>query len=197
MNLWDLKAPVYDVSRKIFPVNLILKQEIKEIKRLLSQVPSSPYPTLDVGAGSGFALNLLMRPSGVIHVAVDSSKIMLRKISKKQTIHKVMADGRHLPFPANTFVLVTAIGIVEYIKDVHEFLKELKRVLLESGYLLITISPPCFLNFCRIFYGHTLYFWNFNTLNKIMESLGFHLMARGKSLIQEQLLFALNSTDEL
>ena len=106
MNLWDWKSRFYDESRGIFPFNLILDREVRNLQELLSQVNHEKEWALDLGTGSGLVLRMLH--SGSNTVGLDRSIGMIAKAPETCFNRFVIADANRLPFKPNTFGLVTA-----------------------------------------------------------------------------------------
>ena len=77
MNLWDWKSRFYDEGRRIFPFNLILDREVRNLKELLSQVNRDKEWVLDLGTGPGLVLRMLH--SGSNTVGLDRSTGMIAK----------------------------------------------------------------------------------------------------------------------
>lgn len=109
---------------------------------------------LDVGAGTG-RLSLRLSARGAKVTALDISPDMLEILNKKNKpvipapqvaeriqkinlIKTVMADVESLPFPDNTFDLVTAAFLIVHLKLLKYFFSEAQRVLKPSGLLALT-----------------------------------------------------------
>lgn len=191
MNLWNFKASFYQQTRQLFPFNLILAKERKNLKELLSNLNCRQHKILDVGAGAGSTLDLF--PHNAEIFALDSSYHMLRRVSCDEIQHCVVANAHNLPFKSGSFDLVSAIGVFEYQPQPVDFLKELSRVLPPLGYLVLTYSQISFLNYLRFFSGHRLYLADSDKVAQVLNLCNFVLLAHKKSLIQTQLLIQKNA----
>jgi ubiquinone/menaquinone biosynthesis C-methylase UbiE len=98
---------------------------------------------LDVGTGTGRLLRYLQghHDTTALQVGVDLSIEMLRVASER--IHfpstpLLQCDADLLPFPDNSFDLITCFGLLEYVADLRSFLREFFRVIAPTGFLLFT-----------------------------------------------------------
>jgi len=93
---------------------------------------------LDVGAGTGRLTGLLLK-KGARVTALDVSKKMLEVLKKKfPAVSIQVGDAEDLPFPDESFDLVTAAFVVVHLKDPSIFFQETYRVLKPGGKLIIT-----------------------------------------------------------
>ena len=98
---------------------------------------------LDVGAGTSRLTAGLIKQGGLV-TALDVSESMLEMLKKKiknnDSLHlkTVVADAESLPFPNETFDLVTAAFLIVHLKDPRRFFDEAYRVLKPGGALLVT-----------------------------------------------------------
>ncbi len=192
MNLWDFKAGFYDSVRKIFPFNIILEKESANLKSLLTKIDDLvDGKILDVGAGSGTSFALAK--SAQIF-ALDRSSKMINKTKLRGSKNLIVADAVSLPIKSNSFDVLTAIGLLEYQKEKMALLEEFQRVVVPSGYLLLTYSQINLLNFVRFLAGHRLYLLSSLAFNRLLEESGMHCLKQERSLIQRQLLLHKNST---
>lgn len=109
---------------------------------------SSDDYLIEVGCGGG-ALLLEALKSGCRAAAVDHSTDMVRLA--RQVNHDAIAQGRlaiqqasaeHLPFPDATFTCATMTGVLGFLPDPVAALREIWRVLGESGRLVMLGSDP-------------------------------------------------------
>lgn len=186
MALWDLKASFYESARRLFPFNLVLKQEQDNLGALLRKTRLDGKSVLDMGTGTGETLRLLPRQSRVY--AMDRSLKMLKQTARKRSHHPVVGDGLAVPFKSATFDIITAVGVFEYCHDNRRLLHELRRVMSPYGSLILTYSPPNPLNRFRFVLGHRIYFMKGKDITAFLERSGFVCKAHLKSRIQGQLL---------
>ena len=100
---------------------------------------------LDVGAGTGVVSHLaqeIVGPEGLV-VALDPSKGMLAEAQKLGVINTTQGLGERLPFPDNTFDMVTMGYALRHVEDLKLLFSEFKRVLKPGGkILLLEITRP-------------------------------------------------------
>lgn len=93
---------------------------------------------LDVGAGTGRLSIPLQRTGGEV-VACDVSAEMLKVLARKNRhIKTVVGEAESLPFPDNSFDIVTAAFLIVHLKNPTRFFDEVYRVLKDGGLFLVT-----------------------------------------------------------
>lgn len=93
---------------------------------------------LDVGAGTG-RLSLELSKMGADVVALDISPEMLKILKRKNfRIQTVVGDVENLPFPNDSFDVVTAAFLIVHLKNPERFFDEAYRVLKDGGKLLVS-----------------------------------------------------------
>lgn len=109
----------------------------KHLESLIIQITKDigAKRVLDVGAGSGWLVKAL-RNNGLKTIGYDNSPLAV----KKDLV--IQGQATQLPFPPNSFDLVTAISLIEHLtrSEAKRFLTEVKRVLRPKGYLFL-ITP--------------------------------------------------------
>lgn len=95
---------------------------------------------LDVACGVGFGMKILTLPGRKI-VGIDSSweAVKLGRdsyLSQYQSM--ICADAHSLPFRSNTFSTVISFETIEHLRRPVYFLKELRRILIRGGRLIIS-----------------------------------------------------------
>ena len=96
---------------------------------------------LDYGVGSDFGTLLLSQhASRVVGVDVFPKTIAFcKKFHRKPNTKFIrIRDSYTTPFPDNHFDVVTSFQVIEHIKDVERYLRELHRVLKPGGTIIIT-----------------------------------------------------------
>lgn len=99
-----------------------------------------------------------------------------------------LADATALPFKSRTFFLVTAIGVFEYQRDAQQLLRELKRVTMPDGFVLLTYSPLNIFNFLRFIWGLPVYLVSARKFDELVDRAGLICQTKKSSLIQKQVL---------
>src|SRR3989304_9892130 len=129
-----------NLFKLLSPVNLFLLSRRKKVLELSGNVKDKKI--LDVGCGSGiFVMDFVKGGAKVF--GIDYSQKMLDLAKKELDFYKIpkgkyvlkKADATNLPFRNNTFDLLLATGLTDYLTDEQDqkFLKEAARVLKQSG----------------------------------------------------------------
>lgn len=94
---------------------------------------------LDLGCGLG-KMALIVRKKGYAYVGYDLSKNEIAKgsrVGKSDCINFVSGDVCCIPFNRK-FKLVLALEVIEHLEEPKELLREINRVLVVNGHLLIS-----------------------------------------------------------
>ncbi len=137
IKLLDSKSG-YDLHAQFYDQKLAYLDSFEQ-NRLLPLLGELKNKTvLDVGAGTGrLALRLAEHSADV--TALDISPEILKILNKKnKRIKTIIADAESLPFPDNSFDLITAAFLVVHIKEPKYFFSEAYRVLKPGGLLALT-----------------------------------------------------------
>jgi SAM-dependent methyltransferase len=95
---------------------------------------------LDIASGSGYGVEMLAE-GGRLIVGCDASvsaAAEARRLVDRTNVHFVPSDGLQLPFAGGTFDAVVSFETVEHLADAKCFIRELRRVLKDSGILLLS-----------------------------------------------------------
>lgn len=140
--LYDLYAKRYDQIKAYDPA---FEYVLLAVPLMQSLAPHRNPLVLDAATGTGRLPLALLDHSGFEGhiVGVDLSRPMLLQASEKLAENLAYVDLLHcaaecLPFPSNTFDLVTCLEALEFTPQPNTTLKELVRVLRPGGVLLIT-----------------------------------------------------------
>jgi SAM-dependent methyltransferase len=101
---------------------------------------------LDVGCGAGFtAVALAQRGYAVtatdnIQPMIDATRDLAAQSGLGKRVMVGLGDAHHLPFRANLFELVLAIGLVSWLQSPKDAMREIARVLRPGGCLILTVG---------------------------------------------------------
>jgi len=187
-NLWDVKSTLYRWFRNKFPFRQILNQENINLEALLDSVKLESKKIIDIGTGTGNVLQYLGN-TGII-IGIDASFAMLRNVRYLfPHVHLMQADALSLPLKPSTADVVTAVGLVEYLKDVEPFFFHAALALKNNGYLVITFSPKGLCTSLRLLLGHSIFSNKLDEIVAIAQSHNLIKIHNCSSLMQGQVLF--------
>jgi ubiquinone/menaquinone biosynthesis C-methylase UbiE len=143
---FDRWARTYDrswLNELIFFPTLRLCQE--EILRWQALVGLRPFRVLDVGCGTGTLLTrLASHPEAKFLVGLDCSPAMIKHVAEKiarsphaAKFHAVVGDAAHLPFPDESFDVLTCCNSFHHYPRQREVIREFRRVLSPEGVLIL------------------------------------------------------------
>ncbi len=137
--MYDSMADQYDSYASLWK-NTIGKGVWKYFEEMLQENIKDGATVLDAGTGTGEAIRAILKnsnPSKV--VGIDLSKGML-KIAREQIKDKRVSfkaeDIQALPFPDNSFDVVTCTWALETLKEPKKTVAEFLRVINEDGYVI-------------------------------------------------------------
>ncbi|WP_255168969.1 class I SAM-dependent methyltransferase [Natrononativus amylolyticus] len=135
--MYDSEAETYEDRYQGFEGRYLTELETNYIIELIDTTTGS---VLDIGTGGGRFVRVLNRTGQYSQlVGLDVSAEMLKQSKTRSPHDFVRGDASQLPFTSNTFDLVTAIGIFEYIEDLVPLLRDINRVLAPQGQLVFTV----------------------------------------------------------
>ena len=111
------------------------KAKFPWILKVLKEHSTPKAEILDVGCGGGFLSNELAK-NGYQVTGVDLSKESLhvaKLYDVTQSVKYSVADAYKLPYPDNSFDVVTAMDFLEHVDKPDEVIKEFSRVLKPGG----------------------------------------------------------------
>lgn len=105
---------------------------------------SKKLKVVDLGFGQGLLFNLLEKyPENVELFGVESEPNA--KIVEKSTRAKItIADMRHTGFDNKYFDIVFSLDVIEHFKNLEEPIHEIKRIMKDDGYFVISIPTESF-----------------------------------------------------
>lgn len=97
----------------------------------------TPYGStvLDFGCNAGDFVELLEKDRGCKSFGIDISEICVKE-AKEKGRNVELYDGKNIPFPDNYFDVVYLNEVLIHVYDQEAVLKEIKRVLKPTGFLL-------------------------------------------------------------
>lgn len=107
---------------------------------------------LDLGCGTGLSTSMLGRLAGEVN-GVDISPIFIKTAEKKRratNIKFTCADILNLPFPDESYDVVSSFLLIEHIYDIPQALSEMARVAKKGG-LIIILSPNLLSPFAELY----------------------------------------------
>lgn len=125
-----------------FFVRAFLKERMAKI--LSAMDVSAGKKVLDIGCGSGIFIEALSKMGAEV-TGVDCSKKMLSladcrlKKASAARYDLLVADASSLPVGGTHYDFVICAGLLDYVLDIKKVLKEIHRVLKDSGLAVITI----------------------------------------------------------
>ncbi len=122
------------------PIALLRAESKAKTPWTLEQIKKHNYHhaearVLDVGCGAGFLSNALAS-HGLNVTGVDLSEesiAVAKRFDKTGTVIYQKADAYHLPFPDESFDVLTAMDFLEHVDDPKTVIKEFSRVLKPNG----------------------------------------------------------------
>lgn len=108
------------------------------IAPIIYEIPDGAK-VLDVGCNSGEFMKRLEEKRGCDVYGVDISQNVVDLAKAKGLKNVQVVDADTLPFPDATFDVVTLMEVLMFFNDPVKYLKEIRRVLKPSGFLLGTV----------------------------------------------------------
>jgi SAM-dependent methyltransferase len=119
-------------------------EKFEAVKKLLNQVIKQAIPNegiyLDIGCAEGFGCEIIGKDfSFVINLDILKKNLMRCKkdCKNKNKTHLIVADAIHLPFRNNVIKFVSAISVIEHLREQAVFLREVSRILKHRGFYLM------------------------------------------------------------
>lgn len=103
---------------------------------IVSYVQQEKCTILDVGCGTGKNMEELSHLGSVWGVDISSEALSFCK--KRGLVQVKKGEAEHLPFKQESFDIVSVLDVLEHVDD-RAAIKEIKRVLKNNGFIVITV----------------------------------------------------------
>lgn len=123
---------------------------LRRFKNISDLVEPVDGEILDTGCADGVFTEVIMdraRPRKTIGIDIVESLIKdtAERFRNNKKAQFLVADANDLPFRNNRFGAVFCLEVLEHVSDPRRVLKEMRRVLLPKGYLIILVPTDNFL----------------------------------------------------
>jgi len=122
------------------PTGVFFRQRVRKVANLLSKVRGGLL--LDVGCGPGLIAKEVLRQN-LGYIGVDLSTAMVAKcrdvFKDADCVHVAVARIEQLPFPNDCFDVVLCLGVLEYLDEIREGVREAVRVLRPGGLFIASM----------------------------------------------------------
>lgn len=128
------------------PTHLFHLEKLRRLELLVNHARTlGPHLVLDAGCGPGIALSALQAclPDASL-AGIDLSFSMLQQARDDALgrIPLIQSRVERLPFADDSFDMVYALGVLDYLRDPSEFFRSAHRVLKPGGHFLFTHPNP-------------------------------------------------------
>lgn len=123
-------------------------------EKILAIIPEAKEnkKALDIGCGPGIMAEGLLKKNynvACVDAAPNMINLVKEKFSSNPKIKAEIGDVNKLNFPDNSFDLVIAMGLLEYLENQPQAISEIKRITKTGGQVILTF--PNKTSPCRIF----------------------------------------------
>lgn len=130
-----------DYWKQTTPLSYLFNSRKQLVLELLQDVPTGDI--LDIGCGPGVMVKALTE-KGYNYHGIDISEGNIKECQSKFSadLHSIFAVGRgqNIPFQSEKFSAVLCLGALEYVVDVEQVLKEMRRVLKPDGVIIFSMQ---------------------------------------------------------
>ena len=157
-----------------------------EFKETLKFFYNKKVKILEIGCGEGYFLNLAKK-KGFDVFGIDFNKKAIKVAKEKFGVEKVYPytlEEFMEKFPNEKFDIVCFFHLLEHLEDPLNFMKNIKKILKEDGYIVFSLpNPKRFSLYFNLREGwdfppHHLTRWNEKSLNKLLNITGFELIKK-------------------
>jgi len=136
-----------DIYRLQGVKEFIHQERLRILLDLVSRLSLPPEtPTLEVGCGAGFAAIALaergLRVDAIdpVQEMLDATRVRAETYKVEERVRTKIGDVYSLPFGDDTFNVVIAMGVLPWLSEIESPLREMNRVLVKGGYLIVTLD---------------------------------------------------------
>jgi 2-polyprenyl-3-methyl-5-hydroxy-6-metoxy-1,4-benzoquinol methylase len=154
------------------------KRNFEEIEKL-----STKGSILDIGCGLGYILDIASNCGWTAH-GIDTSSYAVDFCLSKGHSHVKLGTFGSNDYDVEQYNVVSAFDVFEHVTDPKNFLKDISRVLKQSGILVMAVPNVRCLSARLLGKGWSQYilpehlnYFSKNTLIKILESNGFKIIS--------------------
>lgn len=164
--------------------------KLKHVIKAIKDTKENPKNILDAGSASGWFLSELSKSfpkSECIGIDIYEGAITYGK-KKYKNIRLFHADVHDMPFTSGKFDTIVCCEVLEHVVDPSEALKELKRVVVPGGKVIVEIDTGNFLFKLIWFWWTTLrrgvwrdshiHTFDMNLLEKLFVDNGFKIVRK-------------------
>lgn len=141
-NVTDYESKHYSDQVRSF----MLVRQRRVLEFVDSLALSKGSMVLDAGCGPGYLLEALSQRDLQVS-GLDASQSMIRRTEARLTAARPafpvtlkVGNIEQLPFPANSFDLITSTGVIEYLPNDINVLAEMFRILRPNGHLILPVT---------------------------------------------------------
>ncbi len=157
-------------------LNRIIPVQMEAYFLALNKYVKEDDTVLDIGFGLGFGLNTLAIKAGSVS-GVDIDQRAYEYCQEFVVGHNpklkelFVYDGYNLPYPNNSFDILTCVDVLEHVEDYHHFINEMLRVSRRGVFISTPNQRPEYTNSdgtpCNRWH---LREWKFEELNQIIQA---------------------------
>jgi ubiquinone/menaquinone biosynthesis C-methylase UbiE len=127
---------------------------------------------LEIASGPGIGFGIMaQKASKVVGADIDPVQVKMGNEYYKGRFQLIEASAEKIPFDNQTFDVILILEAIYYIKNVQDFIKEVKRVLKPNGTFLISYPNNEWGNFNPSPY--TFKYFSIDEMHKFLESNDF------------------------
>jgi ubiquinone/menaquinone biosynthesis C-methylase UbiE len=124
------------------PTHLFHLEKLRRLELLVDYARTlRPHHILDAGSGPGIALSALqtcLPDANLAGIDLSFSMLQQARTDALDGIPLIQSRVERLPFAGDSFDLVYALGVLDYLRDPSEFFRSAHRVLKPGGHFLFT-----------------------------------------------------------